>query len=91
VFVDQCKKNIALAKKEIKGFTGNDWVCALWIADMLHQGRGTYREMSAALASGNPEERLKDIGRRDYASRIDTVDAGVAKLKASGVMSGFTV
>lgn len=91
VFVDQCKKNIALAKREIKGFTGDDWVCALWIADILHQGRGTYREMSAALASGDPEAALKNIGRGKYPSRINTVDAGVARLKASGVMKGFTV
>ncbi|MFG1420295.1 hypothetical protein [Roseixanthobacter liquoris] len=57
----------------------------------MHQGRGSYREISAALASGKPEAGLKQIGRRDCRSRIDTVDAGVAKLKASGVMKGFTV
>uniref|UniRef100_I2PZD5 Putative peptidoglycan-binding domain-containing protein n=1 Tax=Desulfovibrio sp. U5L TaxID=596152 RepID=I2PZD5_9BACT len=91
VFIAQAKENLAQAKTKVAGFNGSDWEVALWIMDILHQGRGTYAEMSAALASVNPVEALQRIGLLQYRTRIKTVAKAVAGLKASGVLNGFAV
>jgi hypothetical protein len=91
VFIAQAKENLARAKTAVAGFNGSDWEVALWIMDILHQGRGTCAEMSAALASVNPVEALQRIGVLQYRTRIKTVAKAVAGLKASGVLNGFTV
>lgn len=91
VFIAQAKENLATAKTKVGGFTGNDWQVALWIMDILHQGRGTYAEMTQALASGQPVAALMKIGMSKYAVRIAAVSAAVDKLEASGVMNGFKV
>jgi Putative peptidoglycan binding domain len=91
VFIDHAKGNLKTAKAKMPGFDGKDWKAALWIMDILHQGRGTYPEMAAALASSTPLARLKAIGAMKYKGRIRTVDKAVARLDGSGVMAGFTV
>ena len=91
VFIQQAKANLATAKKKIAGFSGDDWRIALWIMDILHQGRGTFAEMTAALGSARPEEGLMALGRDRYKQRIDTVAAAVGKLAKQGVLDGFKV
>lgn len=91
VFINGAKEKLARAKTRMPGFAGDDWRIALWVMDILHQGRGTYAEMAAALSSGSPEAELKRIGWPKYKTRILTVDAAAAELALSGVMTGFKV
>ncbi|EFL52406.1 Peptidoglycan-binding domain 1 protein [Solidesulfovibrio fructosivorans JJ]] len=91
VFLAQAKENLEQAKTKVPGLVGSDWETALWIMDILHQGRGTYAEMRAALASANPKEALRRIGLSRYRTRIVTIAKAVAGLKASGLLDGFTV
>lgn len=91
VFIDHAKDNLATAKQKVPAFDGKNWEIALWIMDIRHQGRGTYAEIKAALASPDPAAAIATIGAAKYGSRIKTVRSAVAKLKTSGVMTGFTV
>ncbi|MBI1206265.1 MAG: peptidoglycan-binding protein [Azospirillum sp.] len=92
VFVATAQKKIALAKTKVAGFDGKgDWRIALWIMDILHQGRGTYREMSAAMATADPASAMQKIGEHSYKSRVKTVAAAVSALMKTGVMDGFEV
>lgn len=91
VFVSRMQAKLKTAKTKVEGFDGKNWRTALWIMDILHQGRGTYAEMARALASASPEASLKKIGWPTYRGRIGTVDAGVGKLAQSGALEGFTV
>jgi hypothetical protein len=91
IFIMQAQSKLKRAKTKVAGFDGNDWKIALWIMDIIHQGRGTFDEMSAALAGANPVARLARIGHPKYKTRIDTVSAGVDRLAASGVLNGFVV
>lgn len=84
--------NLQTAKRKKIGFTGKEsWRVSLWVMDILHQGRGTYRDIGAALASGSPEASLKAIGQRNYGERIKTVAAAVQDLDKRGVLQGFIV
>lgn len=91
VFIGHAQARFKQAKTELDGFTGDDWRVALWIMDIMHQGRGSFREMAGALASGDPEGGLRRLGWPKYKTRIRTVEAAVARLAASGVMNGFKV
>lgn len=91
VFVEHTQKNLARAKSKVPAFTGDDWRTALWIMDILHQGRGTFAEMKNAFASGDPLDRLSLIGAVKYSERVKTVRKEIAALEASGVLDGFKV
>ncbi|MFG1384516.1 peptidoglycan-binding domain-containing protein [Xanthobacter versatilis] len=91
VFVDQMIENLAAAKRKVPSFNGRDWRIALWIMDILHQGRGTYREIERALSSPAPELNLKRIGAASYGARIRTVGASVDQLAARGILDGFSL
>ncbi len=91
VFVDQAASKLERAKSKVARFDGTDWRLALWVMDILHQGRGSFAEMAAALSSADPEAALKRIGWSKYRSRIETVDAQARRLAERGVMNGFTV
>jgi Putative peptidoglycan binding domain len=91
VFIAGVKAGLARAKTKIDGFDGKDWIVALWIMDILHQGRGNYAQMTQALAAADAKDALRRIGLPQHRRRIDTVTAAVAVLSASGVMNGFTV
>jgi hypothetical protein len=91
VFIEHAQKKLDRAKQNVTGFTGQDWRTSLWVMDILHQGRGTFREMSRAHQTGSPEAALKQIGLPKYRNRIRTVAAEIDRLVASGVMDGFTV
>ncbi len=91
VFIGHAKDRLARAKTKVSGFDGADWRKALWIMDIMHQGRGDFAQMSNAMKSGNPGASLKMIGAGKFAGRIKSVASAMDKLEASGVMNGFTV
>lgn len=91
VFIEHAAKNLKRAKAKVPGFDGSDWRTALWIMDIMHQGRGTFSEMSIALASATPVAALMRIGLHKYKSRIETVEMAANKLETSGVLNGFKV
>ena len=91
IFIDHAQAKLKRAKQNIRGFTGNDWRISLWVMDILHQGRGTFAEMSRGHQATNPEAALKQIGLPKYRNRIRTVAAEVDRLAASGIMNGFKV
>lgn len=91
VFISAIKVKLATAKKKVAKFDGKDWRTALWIMDILHQGRGSYREMGDALGSSDPEGQLKKIGWPKYRSRIKAVSDKIEDLEKSGVMRDFVV
>lgn len=91
LFVDQSRRRLARAKAAMPNFSGADWRAALWINDILHQGRGSFATMKLALARPNPNAALAEIGKADYPGRIRTVAAEIARLETSGQMDGFQV
>lgn len=91
VFVDHARAKLAQAKTRVAGFDGRDWRIALWIMDILHQGRAGFADLSAAQASADPEAALRKLGWPKYRARIEAVERAVAKLDADGVLQGFEV
>ena len=91
VFIDQARKNLRWIKKEVPAFNPKDWHEALWVMDLLHHGRGGAGTIAKALSSGNRLEALSAIGKADYAGRIKTVQAKMAEVEASGVLTGFDI
>lgn len=89
VFIDQARKNLRWVKKEVPAFNPKDWREALWVMDIRHHGRGGTGTIGKALSSANRLEALAAIGKADYAGRIKTVQANMAKVEASGVLTGF--
>ncbi|GFM81399.1 hypothetical protein PSCICN_20910 [Pseudomonas cichorii] len=51
LFIGSAQTKLAKAKQQVPGFTGNDWHTALWVMDILHQGRGRYDEIASALVA----------------------------------------
>ena len=91
LFIDSAQTKLAKAKQQVPGFTGNDWHTALWVMDILHQGRGRYDEIASALGAKDVQSALKKIGWPTYKSRIKTVDAAVQGLDSSGKLKGFAI
>ena len=91
VFIDTIKAKLAETKQKVPAFTGQDWEVALWIMDIRHQGRGSFLDIATALQKTDPVAALRQIGYGSYKTRIDTVAAKVAALRASGALNGFTV
>jgi|GEM_PF-761584 len=90
LFIDNAKQKLDKAKLKV-GFSGNDWHTALWIMDILHQGRGRYDEIATALLANDAQAALKKIGWPTYKTRIKTVETAVQALDSSGKLRGFTV
>jgi hypothetical protein len=57
--------------------------CAIWVADILHHGRGKYAQMQAAFDNAAPENVLSSIGAGDsrWADRVKTVKDEIKKLR----------
>jgi peptidoglycan hydrolase-like protein with peptidoglycan-binding domain len=55
----------------------------IWVADILHHGRGTYRAIREAIQSGTPDKALAKIGGGNprWAERIQTVKAQIAAVE----------
>jgi hypothetical protein len=60
-----------------------DKLC-LVVLDILHQGRGTYAAIKAALRANDPFDALLTIGASQYGERISTVRAGIRDLESHG-------
>jgi hypothetical protein len=90
LLVDRAKRLINRAKQQVPHFTGADWRIALWIVDILYQGRGSLSAIRAALDSSDPLGALGEIGG-SYVERRKTVAADIAALHAEGVLNGFRV
>jgi hypothetical protein len=60
-----------------------DKLC-LAVLDILHQGRGTYPLIRAALRASDPLDALLTIGGSDYAERVATLRAGIRDLETQG-------
>lgn len=91
LFIDNAKQKLDTAKVKVHGFSGNDWQTALWIMDILHQGRGRYDEIATALLASDVQAALKKIGWPTYKTRIKTVEKAVQALDSSGKLRGFTI
>lgn len=91
VFIGQGKDALQATKKKVPAFSGKDWAVALWIMDILHQGRGTYAEIAAALATANAQANLQKIGAQKYKTRVATVAAAIKDLDQRGILNGFQV
>ncbi|MNM37945.1 hypothetical protein D3C81_486920 [compost metagenome] len=57
LFIETAKGKLDRAKLKVHGFSGNDWHTALWIMDILHQGRGRYDDIATALAANDVQTR----------------------------------
>jgi hypothetical protein len=90
LLAERARKLIRAAKTKVPSFTGSDWRIALWIFDILYQGRGTFDAIRAAVASSDPLAELGAIGG-SYKERRKTIKQEVAALEAEGVLTGFTV
>ena len=91
ILVERVKQLIGHAKAKVPLFDGKDWHIALWIVDILYQGRGTFTAINAAMKSPSPLTKLSQIGCATYKGRCATIKAEIAALDTSGVLNGFTV
>jgi hypothetical protein len=79
---EQKRKLAAHATKlPLDGVT--DTLC-IAVLDILHQGRGRYATIRAALAAGDPLDALLGIGAAQYRERISTLRAGIRDLEGAG-------
>lgn len=55
----------------------------IWVADIVHHGRGTYASIKSAILSATPDAALARIGAADprWTDRIATVKAEIARVK----------
>jgi hypothetical protein len=86
--IDTAREKLRIANSKMGGALNgrSDKVCFV-VFDILHQGRGTYVAMKNILQNNSGPaayEKLLGIGAADYAPRIATVRAEVAKLEATG-------
>jgi len=78
------------------GLAGKPAELAIWVSDIVHQGRGSKAAIQAALAKPSPTARLDalyEIGasNADYDGRRKTVRDKIAILKQEGVLSGVVL
>jgi hypothetical protein len=79
---EQKRKLAAHARKlPLDGVT--DKLCFV-VLDILHQGRGSYVAIRAALASPDPFDALLNIGTAQYRDRVATLRSTMRTLEASG-------
>ena len=91
LFLTLARGKLRWIQKQVPAFNSKDWREALWVMDIRHHGRGGPKTISKALSSGNRLEALAAIGKADYAGRIKTVQAKMAEIEASGVLTGFDI
>ncbi|WP_027991986.1 peptidoglycan-binding domain-containing protein [Sinorhizobium meliloti] len=65
---------------------GNKLRYAMWVFDILHQGRGSYGKLRTALQSSNPEQALMEFGWPTHEDRIKAVKAAMDKLQNDGTL-----
>jgi hypothetical protein len=62
-----------------------DKLC-LVVLDILHQGRGRYPAISAAVTSSHPFDALLSIGAAQYPERVATLRAGIRDLESRAIV-----
>jgi hypothetical protein len=87
--METAKKKLRLARTKIASFDGRDWRIALWINDILHQGRAKYSAMEEALRSGDPVEALSRLGASRYDGRKRTVRECVRQLEGENILDNW--
>ncbi len=73
---------------------GKDPRLAIWVSDILHQGRGSAAAIKAALAQASVNDQLAvlaTIGLSPYKARIKSVKTSVKTLTDEGVFTGVTL
>jgi peptidoglycan hydrolase-like protein with peptidoglycan-binding domain len=86
IAVDNARQRLREAQQRMPLDGRNDKVCFV-VMDILHQGRGTYAAMKAAIVSNNDAvayEKLLQIGASDYPERIKTIKSVVNGLEHDG-------
>ena len=84
-FVTQqrAKLNIHARKLPLEGLT--DKLC-ITVLDILHQGRATYVQITAALGKADPFDALLSLGAEKYRERVATLRLEIQKLEARGIV-----
>lgn len=88
LIVEKAKRLLGETRRKVPAFVAGDWRVALWVFDIRYQGRGTHRQIAAALSGGSPLEALAAIGT-SYAERRKTVRDAVARIEGAGHLAGF--
>jgi len=86
VGIDTIRQKLRTAHNKINLEGRGDKVCFV-VADILHQGRGTFVMMKQIIHNNNDAaayEKLLTIGASSFPERIQTIRAEVAKLEAAG-------
>ena len=63
----------------------SDTICAI-VADIFHNGRGTFAAVKSILASANPVEGLLTINHGKHKNRNDRLRKAIADTKAAGLL-----
>lgn len=87
--METAKKKLKVARTKVPSFDGDDWRIALWINDILHQGRAKYSAMEDALRSGDPIEALSKLGPARFDGRKETVKRLMRQLESENVLAGW--
>lgn len=92
VFIEHANENLQTAKTRTQGaFTGKIWQQSVWILDILHHGRGSYKSIATALNAPVPLAALQAIGGPGWAGRGKKVAKAIAEIENGGHLDGFTV
>jgi hypothetical protein len=81
--VREQKRKLATHAKKLPLDGVTDKLCIV-VLDILHQGRGRYPAIRAALLADDPFDALLAIGASQYRERIATLRAGIKDLEAAG-------
>lgn len=81
--VREQKRKLAAHAKKLPLDGAADKLC-IAVLDILHQGRGRYATIRAALAADDPFDALLAIGASQYRERISTLRAAIKDLEAEG-------
>jgi hypothetical protein len=77
------KLNVHARKLPLEGLT--DKLC-ITVLDILHQGRGTYVQITAALGKADPFDALLALGAANYKERVATLRQEIQKLEVRGIV-----
>jgi len=77
------KLNLHARKLPLEGLT--DKLC-ITVLDILHQGRGTYAQITAALGKADPFDALLALGGATYKERVATLRQEIQKLEVRGIV-----
>ncbi|NDY56370.1 peptidoglycan-binding protein [Desulfovibrio sulfodismutans] len=89
--VTTSQKKLAAAAKKIPDLEGKPWQEACMVFDILHQGRGRYADIAAALEEHDPLEALSRVSIGPLpVQRIKTVRAVMDAITQQGVLNDWS-